>query len=261
MTKRKYALIISSLILVVLYGVRLYNINHSHVLEYMPNKVIYESGTRVEMPAGYYNNGYADLTGYYLEAIDSRLLKTSDFLSEYGYSMDVLENLYYSQDYQYVFLVTVTFDYEGEGDPTQKVIDLSDFKLVGLDYYFDCSVELNQLNNFNPILNGRHAFAIGSKKQIELTLPFLINTESEWSVSADYLLRSNPKLLISMYPDEVYLSLSKNDNLSQTSISSYEPKVSYFASTTPMVLCRKCRGYGRCSEAQGRIAQQYRRML
>lgn len=205
------------LIVTVLYGVRVYSVNHSPMLEYMPNKIVNKAGTRVEMAKGYYHIGYADLTGYYLQVESTRLVTTESLLAKYGMTMNDLERLNISPDCQYVYIVTATFDYEGEGDPTKKVVDLSSFKLVGPDYYFDFSTELNLLKGLNPKLDGNYMFAIGSGKPIEVELPFLIKTQSECAVSPEYLAKTKPKLLISTYPDEIYLELELiADKIKQT---------------------------------------------
>lgn len=207
MKQKKPLIVVSVLLVVVLYGVRVYHVNHSTMLENMPNKIIYEAGTRVEMVAGFYNYGYADLTGYHLQVTGTRLVKTEELLAEYGMSMDYLERMHVTQNFQYTYIVTAVFDYEGDTDPLEKVVDLSYLKVVGLDYYYDFSTEINQLKGVNTKLDGNFMFSIGSGKPIEIELPFLINTESEWSVSPEYLVNSNPKLLISAYPEEIYIEL------------------------------------------------------
>ena len=88
-----------------------------------------------------------------------------------------------------------------------NVIDLSSFKLVGSDYYCNFSYEIAKIEGFNAILDGNYMFSIGSGKKIELELPFLVNSDSEWAISNDYLLSHPPKLMVSQYPYEVYLSL------------------------------------------------------
>lgn len=58
-----------------------------------------------------------------------------------------------------------------------------------------------------PELNGSSAFSIGSNRKFEVTIPYLINTESENGVSLEYLQKSAPKLLLTVYPKEIYLKL------------------------------------------------------
>lgn len=197
------------LLAAVLYGVRVYNVNHSPMLKYMPNKIVHEAGTRVEMPAGFYNIGYTDLTGYNIQVVGTRLVKTEDVLAEIGSSMDYFDQIEANENCQYVYIVTAIFDYDGEGDPTENAVDLSSFKLVGPDYYYNFDTVLNKEDGFNPKLDGNFMFSIGSGKPFKVDLPFFIDTESEWSVSLEYLEKTNPKLLISTYPDEVYIELDK----------------------------------------------------
>jgi len=209
MELKKLLIISLCLLAAVLYGVRVYNVNHSPILEYMPNKIVNEAGTRVGMPAGYYNTGYVDLSGYNIQVVGTRLAKTEDVLAEIGSSMDFFDQIEANENCQYVYIVTAIFDYDGEGDPTENAVDLSIFKLVGPDYYFNFDTMLNKQDGFNPKLQNNCMFSIGSGKPIEVELPFLIDTESEWSVSPEYLAKTNPKLLISQYPDEVYIELGK----------------------------------------------------
>ena len=195
------------LVAVVLYGVRVYNVNHSPMLASMPNKIVHEAGTRVEMPAGYYNTGYVDLSGYNIQVVGTRLVKAEDILSELGLTKDYYDQIETNKNCQYVYIVTAVFDYDGKGDPTENAIDLSSFKLVGPDYYYNFDTVLNKQDGFNPKLKNNFMFSIGSGKPFEAELPFSIDTESEWAVSPEYLAKTNPKLLISQYPDEVYIEL------------------------------------------------------
>lgn len=207
MKVKKLLLVALCLLAAVLYCVKVYNVNHSPMLEYMPNKIVHEAGTRVKMPAGFYNIGYSDLSGYNIKVVGTRLIKTEDVLAELGLTLNYFDQIETNENCQYVYIVTAIFDYDGEGDPTENAVDLSSFKLVGPDYYFDFDTVLNKQDGFNPKLDGNFMFSIGSGKPFKVEMPFFIDTESEWSVSPEYLAKTNPKLLISQYPDEVYLEL------------------------------------------------------
>jgi hypothetical protein len=173
----------------------------------MPNKLFYEPGSRVELPGGFYNIGYADLSGYSVKVIDTRFAVMEDILADNGVTADYLDGISYLENSIYVYIVTAVFEYDGVGDPLNSVIDLSSFKLVGRDYYYDFSTELNELGGINPILGGNYMFSIGSGKAIEIELLFPIDTKSGHSVTLKYLIKTNPKVLISYYPDEIYLEL------------------------------------------------------
>ena len=99
------------------------------------------------------------------------------------------------------------FWFDGDNDPLNNAVDLTSFKLVGDDYYCDFSFEVNSLAGVNPILEGNSMFSIGSGKHIELQMPFLVNSESVNGTSEKYLLSHPPKLMVSQYPYEVYVSL------------------------------------------------------
>jgi hypothetical protein len=175
----------------------------------MPNKISYGPGARVELPGGFYNIGYADLTGYYIRAGGTRLVPMEQLLADNGATADFIDRIGYLKNCQYVYIVTAIFEYEGTGDPLNGVIDLSSFKLVGRDYYFDFNTELNELAGINPVPGGNFMFSIGSGRATEIDLLFPIDTRSGHSVSLEYLIKTDPKVLVSYYPDEIYLELEQ----------------------------------------------------
>ncbi len=209
--KRKW--IVAALIAALLaaYGYRVYAVNTSELVKYAsPETIEYKVGEEVELVPGYYNVGYADLSGYHVKVTGARIVKMSELLAKYGCDdsfydaagMDAVD-----RQYQYAYILDAVFWFDGDNDPLANAIDLSSFKLVGSDYYCDFSYEIDKIEGFNSILNGNYMFSIGSGKKIELELPFLVNSDSEWAISTDYLLSHPPKLMVSQYPYEVYLSL------------------------------------------------------
>lgn len=209
--KRTLFIITVVCILTILYSLRVYSVNHSPNMKYMPTKIVHKVGSRVEMPEGYYFYGYNNLTGYHVAVNDVKIVKTEDILAENEKSSDYLESLYISENFGYVCIISTVFDYDDTGDPTEKYVDLTGFTLVGKDYYFQFSTEINQLKNINTTLDGNHMFSIRSGNPFEVDLVFLIDTESLWAVPIDYLVTSKPMLLLSQYPEEVYLELDMSD--------------------------------------------------
>ncbi len=210
--KRKWIVAVVIAALLAAYGYRVYAVNTSEIVKYAePETIEYKVGETVDLMPGYYNTGYVDLSGYHVKVTGARIVKISDILEKYGCAE---EDFYDAPDvdrvdrqYQYAYVLDAVFWFDGDNDPLKNAIDLSNFKLVGDDYYSDFSYEINKIEGYNASLDGNCMFSIGSGKKIELELPFLVNSDSVWAVSVDYLLSHPPRLLTSQYPYEVYLSL------------------------------------------------------
>jgi len=192
-----------------LYGARAYIVNHSYVIDFLPKNSVCEFGERVEMADGYYNNGRMDLSGYYIEIIDTQIVQMESFLAVHEMTKEFLDMVGLSQSNQYLCIVTAVFDYKGTSNPIEKIIDLTSLMLVGPDYYLDYSYEVNWLEGFNPMLQGNSQFTIRNNASIEIELPFPIDTQSLNAVPINYFIKSEPKLLISTYPEEIYLELGE----------------------------------------------------
>ncbi len=215
--KRKWIVAAVIVALLAAYGYRVYAVNTSEIVKYaMPETIEYQVGEAVELVPGYYNAGYADLSGYHVKVTGARIVKISDILKKYGCDED---DFYDTGDpfdsvdrqYQHAYVLDAVFWFDGDNDPLANAIDLSNFKLVGSDYYCNFSYTINKIEGYNPILDGNCMFSIGSGKNIELELPFLVNSDFYWSISPDYLMSHPPKLMVSQYPYEVYLALPDAD--------------------------------------------------
>lgn len=206
--KRRLILIIAVLLLASLYMYRVYQVNNSPLLEYVPRVQEYSMGQDVSIPSGFYNRGYLDQTGYYINVTDSGMYRIDD-LYELGFiSEDAQKYIETIINDEWIIIVSATFHFEGNGDPLVGVIDMSDYKLVGPDYYIDCSTELNELAIFNQFLAGSSAFSIGSGKDIEVQIPFLIDEDSPQAIKPDFIINHKLSLLLSRYPDETYVVLN-----------------------------------------------------
>ena len=211
--KRKWIVSAVIVALLVAYGYRVYAVNTSEIVKYAEPKTIeYQVGEDVDLVPGYYNTGYVDLSGYHLKVTGAHIVKISDILKKYGCDEDdfydtgdVFNSV--SKKYQYAYVLDAVFWFDGDNDPLANAVDLSNFRLVGDDYYCNFSYEIDKIEGYNSILNGNYMFSIGSGKKIELELPFLVNSDSDWAISNDYLLSHPPRLMVSQYPYEVYLSL------------------------------------------------------
>ena len=201
--------------LAALWGWRVYDLNHDPVVEFARRDTVeYAAGETVDLVASDYPSGWADLTGYHMKVTGARLVNTVDLLRENGYDESFFDMTDYSDDYALVVLVDTVFWYDGEDDPKEKPVDLTNFRLVGADWSYWYSWEINELGFLNPVLNGGSVFAIVSGKELALTLPFIIREDaggllnkSIGGVSAEDILKSPPRLLTAEYPTEVYAEL------------------------------------------------------
>lgn len=193
-----------------LYTIRVYNINHSEIFDYLPKTAMHNMDEVVAIPSGFYNQGYTDMSGYFMEVKDCKLIKLADLSLEGYIPQNEIPLLPHTDSCEYVMLIKTVFHFEGKGDPLKGVIDLSNFSVVGSDYYINYSSEFNELALLNKFLNGSSQFSIASGKHIEVILPFLIPGESPWRIEPEYILNDDIVLLFSRYPSEECIKLHIN---------------------------------------------------
>ncbi len=209
MNKKKVEKILTAVLIAAafLYIIRVYNINHSEILDYLPQTANHNMHEVVAIPSGYYNQGYVDMSGYFMEVRGCNLIRLTDLSSEGFIQQNEMPLVPHTDSCEYVLLVTAVFHFEGTGDPLEGVIDLSNFSVVGSDYYINYSSEFNELALLNKFLNGSSQFSIASSKNIEVILPFLIPGESPWKIEPEYIKNDDISLLFSRYPQEEYIDL------------------------------------------------------
>ncbi len=211
---RKFAWGAGAVLLAVVFAVRIWAVNHSPYLEkYKAGRVEYEEGSEVELPNAAYYVDTADLTGYHMKITDTKLMKTADFLAQYGMTAEDLKTYFpeddtVCEDYGLIYLVAAEFTNDRWAEPSDYSLILDNFLLVGTDYYVQPATgSIGQIPGFNPELEGASAFSIGSSRVFTVTIPYLLDTESESRISLDYFLASHPRLLLTVYPEERYLEL------------------------------------------------------
>lgn len=211
MKKKKHLLLLLLLLLIPLYSYIVYRANSSELVEFArPTTFQYQLGDKVPLVKGYYNVGFADLSGYYVTITGAHIEKTHDFLSKYNLDESFFDknDIQFIQNNEYLCIVDAVFSFCGEKNPLDNAIDLTSFRLVGPNYYCNYSYELSGIDSFNPILKGNNIFSIGSGKDIELQLPFWINTKSAGSgISVEELSSHPPRLMVSECPIRVYISM------------------------------------------------------
>ena len=200
-----------------LCAVRIAFVNHADWLEaFAATKTVYNEGAEVPFPAeNYYFSGYKNLKGYYLRIEKTELIPLESLLSQYDMSLDDLIKLAYPgmEDkvdlsiYGLLYIVTASFwnlDFSNNQD---YMINFMDHPLVGPDYLINPDINgILAITEFNEELDG-FMFGIKSDRVMTFRIPYLIDTGSEASLTVDYLLSSDPKLLVGFYPEEIYLAL------------------------------------------------------
>lgn len=203
------------LALAALWGWRVYAVNHDPVVEYIKRKtVVVEAGETADLVFTDFPSGDTDLTGYHVRITGAKLMNTVDLLRENGYDESFFETEDVDPDYTLTLLVDAVFWYDGEEDPQNKPVLLSNFRLVGDCWYAWYSWEMDGLGFLNPVLDGGSNFAIVSGKELALTLPFLIHADngstfnaSMSGVTAEDILSSPPRLLLAEYPTQILAEL------------------------------------------------------
>lgn len=80
--KRKWIIGVAMVFLLIGYVYRVYTVNTSDAVKYAtPTVLKYQSGEAVELKPGYYNIGYIDLSGYYINVTGGSHPKNVGFLS------------------------------------------------------------------------------------------------------------------------------------------------------------------------------------
>lgn len=199
------------LALTILWGWRVYAVNHDPVVEYARRKTVeVEPGETADLVGSEFLSGWLDLTGYHVKVTGARLMNTLDLLRENGYDESFFKTQRVNPDFTLVLLVDVVFWYDGEEDPQDKPVILSNFKVVGDNWNAWFSYELDGLGFLNPSLEGGSVFAIVSGKELSLTLPFLLNADqggifnvSMSGLTPESVRRSSPRLLLAEYPTQI----------------------------------------------------------
>lgn len=213
---KKLLICAAALLLAALWGLRVYALNHDPVVEFSRRKTVeYAAGETVDLVASDYPSGYADLTGYHMRLTGARLVRTVDLLEDNGYDTTFFDTVDYGEDYALVLLVDAIFWFDGEGDPASNPVNLTNLRLVGNNWSYWYSTEINNLGFLNPALKkGSNAFAITSGRELELTLPFIVREEagglfdkSIGGISTKDILKSPPRILAAEYPTQVYVEL------------------------------------------------------
>lgn len=209
-TKRNIWISVGAIIFLVvacMYFWRVYRVNHSTLTNLAPRVQEYSMNQDIPLPSGFYNRGYLDLTGYHVQVTNSVLCRVNE-LDKAGFISQEEQDLLLSLTAnEWIIIVSATFHFEGDTDPLSGVIDMSDYQIVGPDYCFSCSTELNEFALFNKQLAGSSAFSITSGKDIYVQIPFFVDTQSVHAVEPEYILNQGIRLLLSRYPIEMYVKL------------------------------------------------------
>lgn len=200
--------------LAIFCGWRIWNVNHAERIEkYKATTKVYETGTDIHLSDAIYYWDIAELDGYGMRVINTKVMPTETFLKQHNTTLEELEQL--SSDgedsfekYGLIYLVTVEFWNEKWMETSEWPVLLDNFLLTGLDYFvLPATKSIHLISDVNPELGGASGFSIQSDRTFEVVLPYLIDTESETGISLEHLTDSDTKLLITLYPEESYLML------------------------------------------------------
>ena len=216
MSKRKIVTVLCVSLVSVLCAIRIYAVNHQAWVEkYNAKTVVYENETLVDMPdAYYYIYGKKDLSTYQIRITGTKLVPTETILADNKMTWadlasmgDKSEDEY--KKYGYVYFITAQFNNTTwENAEQQDLISLDDLVLVGPDYWvFAATRDINLIPGVNPEMYGADSFGIGREGTVEINIPYLLQGESIDSNQMKHFLKYSPRLLVSSYPDMIYLDL------------------------------------------------------
>lgn len=191
-------------ILVLFASVRIASINID-VSKQIAKEETHPFGAVVPFEKNYFFNESETIDGYTIEVKEANIITMDDFLALCEETPQYLIDVQFSDWFDHVYLVIVTFTNESNDWYGVQGVDLFHYKLVGPDYYLQVFEELHGIAN--PRLQGGERFTLEKGNSIDVVLPFSINTQSETATSIDYVERTKPKLLISQYPTKIYLEI------------------------------------------------------
>lgn len=209
---KKVILIVFSLLLISAGAFRVYQVNTADYMDMFPKRESIEKNQEVALESGHYYFTSYDWTWYTIEVTGSSIVRTDDFLKEHNAPAGFLEdknlrdNLHYKNDG--LLIVHTVFRYNGTDSKEKSPINLAEFQLLGPDYFLQPACELNDLQGYNEILNGKSVFAITSGNPIPVDIGFLFTTSFESGFSEDYILSSDPGLLVTYDPTERVISIN-----------------------------------------------------
>ncbi|MEE3419928.1 MAG: DUF5028 domain-containing protein [Lachnospiraceae bacterium] len=193
---------------------RIWKVNHSYNVEhYLPSTKTYPAGSNVPLPSEMYYFDVNDLTGYHLQVTGTEIIRTEDYLKQHGASFKDLQEISQKPDVDYykyglVYLVHADFTNDKWKEKSDSAVRLDDFLLTGSDYCVSPATDtLTKLPDVNPELKGSSSFAIRHNRTFHVDIPYLIDTSTATHMTEKYLTQHRPKLLIAVYPEEIYLEL------------------------------------------------------
>lgn len=193
-------------ILLLLAGIRIAAINID-VQNKIPSKEVFPFGAVVPLGNTFFFSEGESIEGYTIQVKKADIVTMDEFLGLYNQTRQYLIDTQFSDWFDHVYLVHVTFTNESNDYYGEQGVDLFHYKLVGPDYYLQVFDEMFDISN--PKLQSGTKFTMEKGKSFDVVLPFTINTKSETATSIEYVQRTKPRLLVSQYPTKLFLELSK----------------------------------------------------
>lgn len=193
MNKRKIGIIVFSVLLIVLYSIRVYAINRNVDV---PVTKEYSKGEKVPYENDFSETSNECINGYSVTVKDTEILQANDFYKKYNLTDD---NIDYIPNYYYI--VKVEFENKDNKSGTESGIDLNYVSLVSLDDY--TMIDDQAFLMLNPKMPGV-GFSLRTGTTKEMLLPYQMTGDYS---SVDDIKKADMKLQITQYPNRKLMSL------------------------------------------------------
>ncbi len=189
----KRIIIISlTMILMTIYGIRLYSVNSKK--DY-PITLSFDRDEEVYIENDFFNSCSEDMDGYSVKIKDTELFTVDEFKDKYGVTDEELFSLY-----DHIFIVKATFGNHGNKSGEQGGIDLGEYIIQNSSFMNIVERDAYSiLNGGNPL-----RFSLKNNSYYDIMIPFGIN---ERFIDIDSLCKGKTKLIISLYPHKKEITL------------------------------------------------------
>lgn len=191
----KYKIIISifSIIVIIVYGIRLYYVNTT---TYAPIIQRYEMDEEVFIENDFFYNSQEQMNGYSVTVLDTNLFTVNEFREQYNVFDD---SIFEFSDF--VLLVRIKFRNVSNNLGEDAGINLSYYVLQETSYinYIERDA-FRILNDFDYL-----SFSLRQNSEKEFVIPFGINTEY---IDIEKFKDGTSELVISLYPHKKVIELT-----------------------------------------------------
>lgn len=188
--------VIISIITCIFFSIYCIRIAHISKNDFYPKTITYNFGTEVDFEKDFFYNIQDSATNYSIIVLDKELMDREKFISIYN-----IDEKDVPAFFSHIFLVKARFHNNNDVINQQSGVDLSHFILQESECmtfaYKDIIPTINNINTY--------AFSLMPNNDEELLIPFFINPEY---ISPERLLKGNPSLVITLYPNKKCILLN-----------------------------------------------------